>query len=198
MQHRSEETRHRILEAATNLFSKSGYEATGVAEICQVAGVSKGAFYHHFPTKQAIFMALLNSYLNGIDSGFSLMRQQDHDVPQVIIQMAEMAGTMFQSANVHLPIFLEFWTQAKHDPQIWEAAIAPYRRYQSYFSQMIQEGIEEGSIESVDPQLAARVLVSLAMGLLMQSLFDPDITDWQVEARQSIELLMEGIARRNG
>lgn len=143
-------------------------------------------------------MALLNSYLNGIDLGFSLMRQQDHDVPQVIIQMAEMAGTMFQSANVHLPIFLEFWTQAKHDPQIWEAAIAPYRRYQSYFSQMIQEGIEEGSIESVDPQLAARVLVSLAMGLLMQSLFDPDITDWQVEARQSIELLMEGIARRNG
>jgi AcrR family transcriptional regulator len=197
MQQRGEETRNHILEAATHLFAKTGYDATGVAEICQAAGVSKGAFYHHFPTKQAVFMALLNSYLNGIEAGFNVMRQEVHNVPQVIIQMAEMAGTLFQSADIHLPIFLEFWTQANHDPQVWEAAIAPYRRYQSYFAQMIQEGISEGSIQPVNPQLAARVLVSLAMGLLMQSLFDTQITDWPNEAKQSIELLMKGIARRN-
>lgn len=197
MQHRSEATRNRILEAATHLFSKTGYDATGVAEICQAAGVSKGAFYHHFPTKQAVFISLLNSYLNGIESGFTLMRQETHNVPQIIIQMAEMAGSLFQSADIHLPIFLEFWTQANHDPQVWEAAIAPYLRYQAYFAKIIQEGINEGSIQSIDAELAARVLVSLAIGLLMQSLFDPHITDWQVEARQSIELLMNGIARRN-
>ncbi|HSB67328.1 MAG TPA: TetR/AcrR family transcriptional regulator [Anaerolineales bacterium] len=197
MQQRSEETRNRILEAATHLFAKTGYDATGVAEICQAAGVSKGAFYHHFPTKQAIFLDLLTSYLNGIEAGFNLMRAEQHNVPKVIIQMAEQAGSIFQSADIHLPIFLEFWTQANHDPQIWEAAIAPYRRYQSYFTQMIQEGIKEGSIDSVNSQLAGRVLVALAMGLLMQSLFDPQITDWQLEARQSVELLINGIARRN-
>jgi AcrR family transcriptional regulator len=195
MQHRSEETRNHILEAATNLFSKSGYEATGVAEICQSAGVSKGAFYHHFPTKQAVFLALLNSYLNGIDAGFNQMRQQVHNVPQAIIQMAELAGSLFQSANIHLPIFLEFWTLAHRDPLIWEAAIEPYRRYQSYFAKMIQEGINEGSIKSVDPQLAARVLVALAVGLLMESLFDPQIDEWPDEAKQSINLLMQGIVR---
>ena len=196
MQPRSTETRHHILEAAMQLFSKNGYDATGVAEICQAAGVSKGAFYHHFPTKQAVFMALLNSYLNGIESGFNLMRQETHDVPQVILQMAELAGSVFQSADIHLPIFLEFWTQANHDPQIWEAAIAPYRRFQSYFAEMVQEGIEEGSLHPIDPQLAARVLVSLAVGMLMQSLFDPQITNWRTEARDSMELLMNGIARR--
>ena len=196
MQQRSEETRHRILEAATHLFSKTGYDATGVAEICQTAGVSKGAFYHHFPTKQAVFMELLNSYLNGIETGFSLMRQQSHDIPQAIIQMAELAGSLFQNADIHLPIFLEFWTQANHDPQIWETAIAPYRRYQSYFSEMIQEGINEGSLNPIDAQLAGRVLVSLALGMLMQSLFDPQITDWPTEARGNMQLLMNGIARR--
>lgn len=196
MQQRSEETRNHILEAATQLFSKTGYDATGVAEICQAAGVSKGAFYHHFPTKQAVFIELLNAYLNGIESGFNLMRQEIHDVPQVILQMAELVGSLFQTADIHLPIFLEFWTQANHDPHVWEAAIAPYRRYQSYFAEMIQEGINEGSLQPVDAQLAARVLVSLAVGMLMQSLFDPQITNWQSEARQSMELLMNGIARR--
>jgi AcrR family transcriptional regulator len=196
MQHRSEETRNHILETATQLFSKNGYDATGVAEICQAAGVSKGAFYHHFPSKQAVFMELLNTYLNGIDSGFKLMRQEDRDVPQTILKMAELAGSLFQTADIHLAIFLEFWTQANHDPHIWEAAIAPYRRYQSYFATLIQEGIDEGSIPPVDVQLAARVLVSLAVGMLMQSLFDPQITDWQTEARQSIELFMNGLVRR--
>lgn len=196
MQQRSEETRNHILEAATQLFSKTGYDATGVAEICQAAGVSKGAFYHHFPTKQAVFIELLNAYLNGIESGFNLMRQEIHDVPQVILQMAELVGSLFQTADIHLPIFLEFWTQANHDPHVWEAAIAPYRRYQSYFAEMIQEGINEGSLQPVDAHLAARVLVSLAVGMLMQSLFDPQITNWQSEARQSMELLMNGIARR--
>ena len=196
MQHRSEETRNKIIEAANQLFSKTGYDATGVAEICQAAGVSKGAFYHHFPTKQAVFMEILNSYLNGLDTGFNLMRQEIHDVPQVILQMAEMVGSIFQTADIHLPIFLEFWTQANHDPQVWEATIAPYHRYKSYFAEMIQEGIHEGSLQPVDAQLAARVLVSLAVGMLMQSLFDPQGTNWQSEARQSMELLMNGISRR--
>jgi AcrR family transcriptional regulator len=196
LQHRSAETRNHILEAATHLFSKNGYEATGVAEICQAAGVSKGAFYHHFPTKQAVFLELLNSYLNGIETGFNLMRKEVQDVPQVILQMASLVGSLFQTADIHLPIFLEFWTQANHDPHIWEAAIAPYRRYQAYFAEMIQEGIDEGSMQPVDAQLAARVLVSLAVGMLMQSLFEPQVSDWQNEARQSMELLMKGIARR--
>jgi AcrR family transcriptional regulator len=195
MQIRSEETRHHILDAATQLFSNTGYDATGVAEICQAAGVSKGAFYHHFPSKQAVFLELLNSYLNSIDTGFSTMRQEAHDVPQTILQMASLVGTLFQSADIHLPIFLEFWTQANREPTVWEAAMAPYRRYLSYFASIIQEGIEEGSIKTIDPPLAARLLVSMALGMLMQSLFDPQITDWSSEARQHMQLLMNGIAR---
>jgi hypothetical protein len=61
---------------------------------------------------------------------------------------------------------------------------------------MIQEGIDQGSLKPVDAQLAARVLVSLAVGLLMQTLFDPKATDWQHETRRSVELLLNGIARR--
>ena len=196
MQHRSEETHNHILEVANQLFAKSGYDATGVAEICQSAGVSKGAFYHHFPTKQAVFMELINSYMNGIEAGFNMMRQQTQNVPQVILQMAEMVGSLFQASDIHLPIFLEFWTHANHDPQVWEATVAPYHRYQSYFAEMIQEGIDQGTIQPVDPHQAARVIVSLAVGLLMESLFNPQVTDWQQEARASLELLLNGISRR--
>jgi AcrR family transcriptional regulator len=110
--------------------------------------------------------------------------------------MAEMVGTLFQTSDIHLPIFLEFWTHANRDPQVWEATVAPYHRYQSYFAEMIQEGITQGSIKPVDPHQAARVIVSLAVGLLMESLFNPQIKDWRLEARQSLELLLNGVVRR--
>ena len=74
MQQRSEETHAIILESAYQLFSRNGYEATSVADICQSAGVSKGALYHHFPTKQAIFLELMESWLTGLDAGFQAVR----------------------------------------------------------------------------------------------------------------------------
>ena len=71
MQQRSEETRTRLLEAAVRLFAQQGYDASGVAEICAAAGVSKGAFYHHFESKQALFLALLEEWLARLDAAFS-------------------------------------------------------------------------------------------------------------------------------
>ena len=196
MQHRSEETRTRILETANQLFSQNGYDATGVAEICEAAGVSKGAFYHHFPTKQGLFMTLMENWLSSLDGGFKLMLQQTENIPQALLQMADLVGSVFVSADVRLPIFLEFWTRANRDPVIWQATIEPYRRYQAYFSTLVQEGIAEGSLEPVDAALASRALVYQAMGMLMHALFDPEGVDWSTEIRRSIEMMLYGMVRR--
>ena len=73
-QRRAEETRARILAAAEACFASGGYDATSVAEICQHAGVTKGALYHHFPTKQSIFLALLRDWLDRLDAGLDALR----------------------------------------------------------------------------------------------------------------------------
>jgi AcrR family transcriptional regulator len=194
MQQRSEETRTHLLEAAVRLFARQGYEASSVAEICAAAGVSKGAFYHHFESKQALFLALLDEWLSRLDAAFSSVRQANTPVPQAVVRMADMAGGMLASSGVQLSIMLEFWMQAYRDPQVWNAAAAPYHRYQQYFAGLIEEGVRQGTLRPVDPQLAARLLVSLSMGMLLQAVFDPKATDWTQEARNTLQLLMDGLA----
>lgn len=56
-QHRpdAEATRCALLETAIDLIWRSNYDRVGVAEICSCAGVTKGAFYHHFESKEALF-----------------------------------------------------------------------------------------------------------------------------------------------
>lgn len=58
-QFRAQDRHRRILDAALEIFSYKGYHAASVDDIAQAAQTSKGGIYFHFPTKEAIFLALL-------------------------------------------------------------------------------------------------------------------------------------------
>lgn len=194
-QQRGDETRARILAAAAARFTRAGYDATGVAEICEQAGVSKGAFYYHFPTKQAVFMALFDEWLLGVDLPFQSVRGAGETVPERLLDLAGMVQQVFESAAGRLPMFLEFWRQAAKEPEIWQATIEPYRRYRTAFAALIAEGEAEGSLRTVDPDLAARVLVSLGAGLVLQAILDPSGADWGRTAEDAVRMLLKGMAK---
>jgi AcrR family transcriptional regulator len=192
-QQRSEETRAHILDAAVRRFAIAGYNAASVDEICAEAGVSKGAFYHHFPSKQAIFLALLEGWLGMVDNALDGMRKPT--VPETLVNMTSVFPVIFATADERLPMFLEFWLQASRDEKVWNATIAPYRHYREHFAQLIRDGIAEGSIREVDPEAAAQVILSLAVGLFLQGVLDPQGADWQTIAKQSMQIIMNGLAK---
>ncbi|MHB1294090.1 MAG: TetR/AcrR family transcriptional regulator [Anaerolineae bacterium] len=192
-QERGAETRTRILAAATDCFAAQGYDATGVAEICARAQVSKGAFYHHFAGKQALFLALLEGWLADLDTRLSASRMGASSAPEALVHMVDAFANVLRSASGHLPLFLEFWAQAQRDPVIKAATIEPYRRYHRAFAELIAQGVAEGALRPVDPSVAARSIVSLAIGLLLQSLLDPDGADWVAVAAASVALLVAGL-----
>jgi len=193
MQQRSQETRQRILTAAGQLFSHTGYDATGVAQICATAGISKGAFYHHFPTKQAVFLALLNDWLADVDRQMQAIMSTSGSVPDGLINTAASTAPIFDASNGQLPMFLEFWSQARHDPAVWQATIEPYRRYQQIFAALFRRGVEEGSFLPLNPDMAALTLVSLAVGLFLQGVLDPDGGQWSNAMRQGVTWLLNGM-----
>jgi len=70
--------RERLLEAARAVIRRKGYSATTVDDLCAEAGVTKGAFFHHFPSKQALGVAAAEHW-------------------------SETTGAMFASAPYHDP-----------------------------------------------------------------------------------------------
>jgi AcrR family transcriptional regulator len=188
---RADETRHRILEAAEQCFARYGFEATGVAEICATAGISKGALYHHFPSKQDIFVELYERWMNGFVGEMKAVRDGAESVPRALMSMMRMIGVIFQTAAGRLPVFFEFLTKSARQPEIWKATTAPYRFFKDFFADMVRRGIAEGSLKNVDPERTAQILVSYGAGLVMQGVFDPEGGDWVRVGVEGLAMLLE-------
>lgn len=60
--YRSEQTKQKILDTAIRLFREHGYSATTVDDLCQAGGVTKGAFFHHFASKEAVALAAIDQW----------------------------------------------------------------------------------------------------------------------------------------
>jgi AcrR family transcriptional regulator len=196
VQARSEETRGRILQSAMKLFSEAGYDATGVAGICSAAGVSKGAFYHHFTTKQAVFLRLLEEWLQQLDTDLQAALGEASTVVDGLRGMAARTRGVFSAADGRLSILLEFWTQARKDPVVWERAMEPFRRYREVFAGIVRRGIAEGSLEPVDADKAGQALMSLAVGIILQGVLDPSGARWDRVTQDTIGMLVEGMGRK--
>ena len=193
---RGQDTRNLILQTSLALFSKNGYDATSVAEICQSAGVSKGAFYHHFPSKHDLFLTLMTEWLDQVDSWFLEARTESDDIVQALVNMAGVTGQFYGELEGGFPILLEFWTQAIRQPLFWEQAVEPYRKYLGFFRGMIESGKEAGAFqEDLDLDVATRLLMGLAMGLMLQAAFDPQGSDWEAVTRSGISLMLKSMRK---
>jgi AcrR family transcriptional regulator len=184
------------MDAAAACFAEAGYDASGVAEICRRADVSKGAFYHHFASKHDLFMLLLSRWLASLDAKLLAAQGSTSNVPDELISMAGMAGGVFEAARGQLPMFLEFWTKAARDPDVWQATIAPYHGYRTFFADRIRSGIAEGSLAPADPDSAASAIVAMAVGMLLQGLLDPSGGDWAQSTVSGIQMLLNGMRPR--
>jgi AcrR family transcriptional regulator len=196
MQLRSEETHKAIMDAAEKLFTQQGYTAAGVAEICKAAGVSKGAFYHHFSSKQAVFLELLDDRLKNINEAMQQVVDGTREVPDALMYLASMGKLLFLAGEKQLSILLEFWEQARHDPESWKAAGAPYERYQQFLARIIRKGVEEGSLRDVNPDDVSRLIIAVATGLMLQGVMDKEEEAWGQTVEKYIEILIEGLRRR--
>ncbi len=146
-------TRARILEAARLAFASSGYHRTLVDDVAREAGVSKGAVYVHFPSKEDLFLALLD------DSAATLAER----VVSAIASARGARGRVEAALQAALGAFEEnealtrllLLESVGLSPQVerrrWELRCALAALIQGY----LDEAVAEGDIPPQDTALAA-------------------------------------------
>ena len=100
-------TKFQIMEAALNLFSVQGFEATSVSQIANAVGIRKASLYSHFESKQAILDALVSDVMEQYDARSIFVRQPQATHPL----SADEAVAMIQGQMLYI----------LHDPYISKA-----------------------------------------------------------------------------
>ncbi|MDE2076138.1 MAG: TetR family transcriptional regulator C-terminal domain-containing protein [Burkholderiales bacterium] len=73
---------HRLTEAGYTLFTKLGYNATGIQQITDQAGVPKGSFYNHFDSKEAFAAVIIRNYVDWVHQAWATCVEESPVRPQ--------------------------------------------------------------------------------------------------------------------
>ncbi|MBN1303113.1 MAG: TetR/AcrR family transcriptional regulator [Anaerolineales bacterium] len=152
-----QETRGRILEAAAQVFAAKGYHDTKVDDIVSKSKTSKGAFYFYFPSKQDIFMALVDAFADLLEN--QLKTRLD--------AQASGIARMDAALRVCLDTFGQYRALAKialvQATGLGEAFEEKRRAINERFSRVIRDNLDravaDGSIPALNTEVAARAWI---------------------------------------
>ncbi|MFI6349310.1 TetR/AcrR family transcriptional regulator [Streptomyces sp. NPDC050560] len=139
----------RLLAAATRLFAERGYDRTSVQEIVEAAGVTKGALYHYFGSKedllQEIYARLLRLQQERLDS-FA-----DADAP-VGERLRDAAADVVVTTIENLDDAAIFFRSLQHlGPEQYKQVRSERRRYHERFRALVEEGQRSGVFSTETP-----------------------------------------------
>jgi TetR/AcrR family transcriptional regulator, transcriptional repressor for nem operon len=75
------ESKTRFLDAAVHVIRAKGYSATRIEDVCEVAGLTKGSFFHHFESKEALALDAADYWIEGSEALFASAPYRDHADP---------------------------------------------------------------------------------------------------------------------
>lgn len=197
IQARAEETRIRILDAGRVCFSLSGYDATSVSDVCQEAGITKGAFYYHFESKLSLFLELQNQWFSQFDMVLRMSAETRQTGKERLLSLQEFSREIFTGAGNYAPLLFEFWVQSTRIPPVQKKSAESFKRHVDMLNRLIVEGQADGSIKAGDPERTSQMLFGMVMGLIMLALMEPQRTDWGETIYESIKVFIQHLQRND-
>jgi len=189
----SEERRSQILEAAKQAFSKQGIHKTRMSDIAEFSGLSKGALYWYFDSKDAIILALLDKVFEPEIQEMEALLEDSRSAEEKLLIYAERGGQDIINMLRWMPLIYDFFALAFRQNKIKEYISHYYKKNLALLEILIQQGIDSGEFKTNSPQDAAITIGSIIEGTVMLWMYDPETIDIVQHIKSNIQLLLNGL-----
>jgi len=178
------DTKTRILMTARELFHGRSYADVGIKEICDIAKVQKGSFYHFFPSKQDLAMAVIDDMADDWAHGF-VAEAFDRDLPPLerldyMVDAAYYWQKAAKDIEGRMPgcLFGNLALEVSTRDEVLRAKLnAVFEKASARFHQTLEEAIELGLIPPLDAEATAQSMLAFLEGviLLAKTRNDPEV-----------------------
>jgi Transcriptional regulator len=170
------DTKTRVLESAASVFSAFGYTNASLDKVAEHAGLSKGAVYWHFSSKQDLFLAMLEGHyerqLRMLPGQIERVLQAEEPASALAEWLASQLLCL-ESGEADSMLFMEFLVSGR-DPDIRERMSKLHRSLLSRVAELLLELQRRRYLDdSADPYSIAAMFDALLKGVLVEWILDP-------------------------
>jgi AcrR family transcriptional regulator len=192
--------RKQILAAAMACFARNGYRSTSVEDIVQESGLSVGAIYTYYPSKQDLFLALAEERTTETLEQFRTIYERPGSMADKNRDAVEL---FFQQMSAELApycrVSFEFWSEAPNSEALQAERARLCDSIREFLGWALTEARDAGELRSdVDIASAAELILALDDGLMMHHVSGVQPLALDILKRTYIALLDSGLASPTG
>lgn len=163
-------TRDRLLRAAMEVFAAKGYHGAVVDDIVAASETSKGAFYHYFPSKQGVFLMLMDALGELVETGTAAAIAGEKGA---LHKVEAALRIVLELAEAHRDLVKILLVEAVGlGPALERNRLDIHRRFIRVIQRHLDRAVEEGAIPRQDTALAAQAWVGILVEVITQWLTD--------------------------
>jgi AcrR family transcriptional regulator len=167
-------TRQALLSAAVTVFARQGIARTSLSEIAAEAGLTKGAVYSNFASKDELLLAIMENHLIERMTDATAVFDGELSTPEAVKAAgARLLAAMVADATWH-QLLLEYWTLALHDETVMTKLAERRREVRATVARAIRAAAEaHGVTLPISPEELAVTLMALSNGYAVERSIDP-------------------------
>ena len=190
-----EERQYQILEAAMEVFVINGYANTRMDDIVSQSGLSKGALYHHYPSKKDLFIALIDHWEIYCFPDFYSRNGLDRTASETLLDFATAVLDVFKEKKYVFLAEVEFWALSNQDEEINERSKSLYKKLLNLFELVLQKGVRTGEFREIDTKAVSLIILTGFQGINWFCVFGEDKVSPETYIKESINILIQSIKK---
>ena len=186
--------RRRIFQAASRLFIRQGFHETSMRQVAQAVGLGKATLYDYFPNKEEILLFFVERLMEVTHVAASEISAQELPAPE---KLRRIVSSLWQYLEQNRAMAVLISKEASRLGEEATRRLALRRaKYRRILEGVLVQGVEEGSLRSIDPRMTALALHSMITVPFYDWLLRQETGRSQADAEALLELFFHGVMRR--
>src|SRR4051794_23070121 len=154
-----QERREAIIDTSAQVFARRGYHATGIAELCEVNGFGKGAFYYYIGSKEELLAAIHDRVMDEVMLGADRVAETGGSPSKQLAMLGEELLDVIHRYPDHVWVFLHEFPALTGERA--EQFRVRRRAYEQRVERVLRAGVKSGELRKLDPWLTARAWLGM-------------------------------------
>lgn len=179
-----------ILDAAELCFARDGFHRTSVQSICAATGISAGAFYVHFASKEQLIAGICERDRRQFANRFDALKTADN----ALDALGQLAATyLIDDAPHKKQLFIEIGAEATRNPEVQALFASVDRFIEDSFTTFVEQLTKSGyAAPAIEPRMAAKLILIIGDGLFWRAAVTSD-TDIQSELSVAMQTIGQAL-----